>query len=78
MARRLEGKIFYLAWQQVLRFLDAKRAMLDREQQVYLEELLACIREEAAKNSLNELLRLMRVQAVAASGESAQDWSQPL
>ena len=103
LARQLPERVFYLSWQQVLRFLDAKRSVLDHEQQVYLEEFFACIRaerlwrlfsmtvdelkawlghypnvlanQEAAKNLLNGLLGSIRIQAVAVSGERAEDVS---
>lgn len=44
LSRQFPGKIFFLAWQEVLLFLQAKRTTLDHEQQVYLEEFFACIR----------------------------------
>jgi len=46
LAARLPGKVFFLSWQQILLFLESKRAILDHEQQVYFEEFLACIRAE--------------------------------
>jgi hypothetical protein len=46
LAARFPGRVFFLAWQEVLLFLSAKRAVLDHEQQVYVEEFLACIRAE--------------------------------
>ena len=44
LSKRFPGKIFFLAWQEVLLFLQAKRATLDHAQQVFLEEFFACIR----------------------------------
>lgn len=46
LAARLPGKIFFLSWQQILLFLESKRAILDHEQQVFFEEFLACVRAE--------------------------------
>jgi hypothetical protein len=44
LSKRFPGKIFFLAWQQVLLFLQAKRATLDYAEQVFLGEFFACIR----------------------------------
>jgi hypothetical protein len=46
LAAHFREQVFFLAWQKVLLFLESKRAILDHEQQVYLDEFLACIRAE--------------------------------
>jgi hypothetical protein len=40
------GKIFFLSWRRLLACLEGKRAAMDREHQVYLEDFFARIRAE--------------------------------
>jgi hypothetical protein len=103
LSERFPGKVFFLSWQQLLRFLDARRRDSHFKQQFYLEQFFECIRAEKlwrlfsmstdelelflaqyptffaklqpAKNSLNDLLTSACTQAVASSGEGAEDWT---
>ena len=46
LSGQFKGKVFFLSWQHVLRYLEPKRAAGDHEQRFFLEQFFAIIRAE--------------------------------
>jgi hypothetical protein len=46
LSTQYPGRFYYLSWQQMLRYLDSKRANLDHEHRAFLEEFFAVVRDQ--------------------------------